>query len=143
MSFISFAVALQTLFSFLFLDFVAIPAIFYVVVAALGINISILRRDGWVFDMGASSQPWYTFYSYFSEHFNELLHIIISRLRIFQISDSLVSERYGKHYLRNLHCELSSIISFAFNICTFYLSLFFNVLHPPLNVPALGKSPLI
>lgn len=50
-----------------FLDFLTIPAIFYIVVTAAGIDISTLRHDGWVFDMGASSQPWYTFYTYFSE----------------------------------------------------------------------------
>lgn len=43
-----------------------IPAIFYVVVAAAGLDISTLRHDGWIFDMGGSSESWYKFYSYFS-----------------------------------------------------------------------------
>lgn len=47
-------------------DFLTIPVIFYIVVAAAHLDISILRREGWVFDMGGSSEPWYKFYSYFS-----------------------------------------------------------------------------
>lgn len=48
-------------------DFISIPAIFYVVVAAAHLDIQKLRDSGWIFDMGGSSETWYKFYSYFSE----------------------------------------------------------------------------
>ena len=37
--------------------------------SAAHIPISTLRENGWVFDMGGSSEPWYKFYSFFSEIF--------------------------------------------------------------------------
>lgn len=48
------------------LDFIIIPLLFYIVVAAARLNLSELRHTGWIFDMGASAhEPWYKFYSYF------------------------------------------------------------------------------
>jgi SulP family sulfate permease len=47
-------------------DFITVPAIFYVVVAAAGLNLTDLRQSRWVFDMGSSArEPWFKFYSYF------------------------------------------------------------------------------
>jgi len=38
------------------------------VVAAAGLDLSELRADGWVFDMGAAGQEsWYKFYSYLGQ----------------------------------------------------------------------------
>ena len=42
-------------------DFCIIPAIFYVVVAAAGLDLGRLRETGWLFDMGVSHEPWYHF----------------------------------------------------------------------------------
>ena len=45
--------------------FCIIPAIFYVVVAAAGLDLGRLRETGWLFDMGVSHEPWYHFYTLF------------------------------------------------------------------------------
>lgn len=52
------------------LDFMLIPLVFYVVVFAAHLDITTLRHDGWVFDLGTSAsasakdQNWWSFYSY-------------------------------------------------------------------------------
>lgn len=48
-------------------DFCIIPAVFYIVVAAAGLDLGTLRSIGWLFDMGTSRDPWYHFYSLFGE----------------------------------------------------------------------------
>ncbi|TDL16311.1 sulfate anion transporter [Rickenella mellea] len=83
--------------------FLAIPAIFYIVVAIARIDIGTLRRTGWVFDMGSSSEPWYTFYSYYD-------------------------------------LKKTSLKALWTTLPTQFALLFFNILHPPLNVPALAVS---
>jgi len=86
------------------LYFLAIPVLFYVVVAAAGIDLWELRRSGWLFDMGTrESEAWYKFYSYFD---------------------------LGAVSYRALWATLP----------TQFALLFFNILHPPLNVPALSVS---
>jgi sulfate permease, SulP family len=52
---------------FSLLDFLVIPAIFYIVIAAAGFNLGELRKAGWIFDMAtdSTSERWYTFYTYF------------------------------------------------------------------------------
>lgn len=50
------------------IDFIMISLVFYVVVLSARINLTNLRKDGWIFDMGSTSEPWYTFYSYYSEY---------------------------------------------------------------------------
>lgn len=46
-------------------DFIAVPIVFYIVVAAAQLNLEDLRRDGWVFEMIGGHEAWYRFYSYF------------------------------------------------------------------------------
>jgi len=46
-------------------DFLAIPVVFYVVVAIARLDVSTLRRAGWLFDMGDINEPWHHFYKYF------------------------------------------------------------------------------
>ena len=46
-------------------DFCIIPAVFYVVVAATGIDLPHLRTAGWLFDMRTSHEPWWHFYTLF------------------------------------------------------------------------------
>lgn len=47
------------------IDFLVIPIIFYIVVAAAQLNLGDLRSDGWLFDMGSGGQDtWYKFYTY-------------------------------------------------------------------------------
>ena len=40
-----------------------VPVVFYVVVAAARLDLGVLREKGWLFDMGASREPWYHFYT--------------------------------------------------------------------------------
>ena len=40
--------------------------LFYITVAAAQLNLTDLRDDGWLFDMGTDEEPWYKFYSYIS-----------------------------------------------------------------------------
>jgi SulP family sulfate permease len=48
--------------------FFVIPIIFYIVVAAARLDLGVLRRAGWLFDMGNSAdRSWYEFYTYFGE----------------------------------------------------------------------------
>ncbi|KAG6841586.1 hypothetical protein C0991_009342 [Blastosporella zonata] len=84
--------------------FLVIPVIFYVIVAALGLDLWDLRRAGWIFDMGTGeSEAWYKFYSYLD----------------------FGSIRFGALWA---------------TMPTQFALLFFNILHPPLNVPALSVS---
>ena len=46
-------------------DFIVIPLVFYIVVAAGGFDLGVLRNDGWLFDIGSTgNEHWYQFYSY-------------------------------------------------------------------------------
>ncbi|KAF7986880.1 hypothetical protein HWV62_12628 [Athelia sp. TMB] len=46
--------------------FLVIPIIFYIVVAAAGLDLDTLRKTGWLFNMGDSGdEKWYDFYSYY------------------------------------------------------------------------------
>ncbi|KZV70927.1 hypothetical protein PENSPDRAFT_578682 [Peniophora sp. CONT] len=83
--------------------FIVIPAVFYVIVAAAHLDLPTLRREGWLFDVAVSSEPWYHFYSYFDftqTHWGAIWATMPTQLAL----------------------------------------LFFNILHPPLNVPALAVS---
>lgn len=46
-------------------DFIFIPVIFYIVVAAARLDLGVLRQNGWLFDMDTSDEPWYRFYTLF------------------------------------------------------------------------------
>ncbi|QRW22937.1 sulfate anion transporter [Rhizoctonia solani] len=83
--------------------FIGIGVIFYIVVAAVGVDIQSLRSGGWVFDVGGSTEPWWHFYTYFDFR---------------QTSWSAI--------WAGMPTQLAL--------------LFFNILHPPLNVPALAVS---
>ncbi|KLO11977.1 sulfate anion transporter [Schizopora paradoxa] len=85
------------------LYFLAIPAVFYIVVASAKLDITSLRHSGWIFDMSASSEAWYKFYSYYS---------------------------FSQTSWKALWATMP----------TQFALLFFNILHPPLNVPALAVS---
>jgi sulfate permease, SulP family len=47
-----------------FLDFLAIPVFFYIIIAIARVDMASLRQNGWVFDIG-QSEPWWKFYTYF------------------------------------------------------------------------------
>ncbi|KAF7972560.1 hypothetical protein HWV62_17676 [Athelia sp. TMB] len=48
------------------LHFLVIPIIFYIVVAAAGLDLDALRKTGWLFNMGDSGdEKWYYLYSYY------------------------------------------------------------------------------
>ena len=91
-------------------DFLMIPAIFYVVVAAAGLDIQTLRETGWVFDMGGSSESWYKFYSYFSKsESTETTRFSIHELTVcvIQVSAKLVSVCFGSQCLLNSPCKFT------------------------------------
>ena len=105
-------------------DFVALPIIFYIVIFAGGFSIDHLRQNGWVFNVGESRDPWYKFYTQFGKFCS---------------------------FVRFCHClQLAVCLSADFRhtswpavwetMPTQVALLFFNVLHPPLNVPALGMA---
>ncbi|EJD50688.1 sulfate anion transporter [Auricularia subglabra TFB-10046 SS5] len=85
--------------------FISICAIFYIVVAIGRLELGMLRREGWVFDLGDAGHgaPWWKFYTYFD---------------------------FGR---TNLYC-------LWITMPTQMALLFFNLLHPPLNIPALAIS---
>ena len=89
-------------------DFMMIPAIFYVVVAAAGLDIQTLRQTGWVFDMGGSSESWYKFYSYFSKP-PETPGFSIHKLTVcvIQASAKPVSVCFGSQCLLNSPCKFT------------------------------------
>ena len=44
-------------------DFLIIPIIFYIVVAAARLDLHTLREEGWLFNTGTARDPWYKFYT--------------------------------------------------------------------------------
>lgn len=44
-------------------DFITIPVIFYIVVAIARLDLTVLRSDGWLFEMDTADEPWYKFYT--------------------------------------------------------------------------------
>ncbi|KAH7102554.1 sulfate anion transporter [Auriculariales sp. MPI-PUGE-AT-0066] len=87
--------------------FIGICTAFYVVVLAFSLDISDLRRDGWVFDLGdaggANGFQWWEFWTFFD-------------------------------------FRRTSWYCLWITMPTQMALLFFNLLHPPLNVPALAIS---
>jgi hypothetical protein len=52
----------------LLIDFIIIPILFYIVLAASGSSIADWREDGWLFDMSnGKDAKWYEFYTYLGE----------------------------------------------------------------------------
>ena len=77
-------------------DFLAIPVLFYIVVAIAHLDVPTLRRAGWLFDMGGTNEPWYHFYMYFgTQHFLELSSL-------FQPCRSLLPAHIWWHLFRPL-----------------------------------------
>jgi SulP family sulfate permease len=54
----------ENLYSFHTSDFLAIPLVFYIVVATGHFDLSHLRETGWLFDVGDADEPWWQFYTY-------------------------------------------------------------------------------
>jgi hypothetical protein len=46
-------------------DFIVIPIVFYIVVAAAHLDLRHLRTSGWLFDMDTADDPWYKFYTFY------------------------------------------------------------------------------
>ena len=46
-------------------DFLIIPAVFYVVILIAGLDLDVLRRERWLFQVARSEEKWYQFYTYF------------------------------------------------------------------------------
>jgi SulP family sulfate permease len=61
-------------------DFMIIPIVFYVVVAAAQLDLGVLRRDGWLFDMaegtGGREDKWYGYHSYLGENVSLVKRLI-------------------------------------------------------------------
>lgn len=91
------------------------------VVAITGFNLSDLRESRWIFNMGASAhEPWFKFYAYFD--FEKVNYSVL---------------------WSTLPTQLALLVWYYFlipNSTDLFCRLFFNVLHPPLNVPALAVS---
>lgn len=111
-------------------------------VAAAQLNLDEVRKAGWLFDpsKGESGEPesWWKFYTYFGEP-NSLS--VQCRER-FTIDIRLEPHPPGPSMVHVTHTVCS--VCFLTAVCRQHLtrrirSLFFNVLHPPLNVPALCK----
>ncbi|KAI0260384.1 sulfate transporter family-domain-containing protein [Gloeopeniophorella convolvens] len=83
--------------------FLVIPVVFYIIVLSTGLDLGMLRKTGWLFEVAQSEEKWYNFYTYFS---------------------------FSKTQWGPLWATLP----------TQFALLFFNILHPPLNVPALAVS---
>ena len=54
--------------------FIAVAAVFYIVILSARISMGALRHNGWVFAAPSSNNPWYHFYSLYGEstHCNTL-----------------------------------------------------------------------
>ncbi|KAG6372058.1 hypothetical protein JVT61DRAFT_8766 [Boletus reticuloceps] len=88
------------------IDFLIIPIVFYIVVAAAQLDLGTLRRDGWLFETTrevGGVDSWYAFYTYYDWRAVQWTPIWTT-------------------------------------LPTQFALLFFNILHPPLNVPALAIS---
>lgn len=53
--------------------FVAVAAVFYIVILSARISMGALRHNGWVFDAPSSNNPWYHFYSLYGEYFDQII----------------------------------------------------------------------
>lgn len=62
-----------------FTDFITIPVMFYLVVAIARLDLSVLRHEGWLFEMNTAEEPWYKFYTFYGK-------LRISLLRFLDLS---------------------------------------------------------
>jgi hypothetical protein len=87
-------------------DFIVIPAMFYIVVLAGRMDLAHLREDGWVFDMGpAGHEPWYKFYSFLGKCFAWFWFLSNEDFHFKQISTLSASGRCGPPSRHNLLCK--------------------------------------
>jgi len=71
------------------------------------LDLGVLRKEGWVFDMGVSEQEsWYKFYSFFGESLPTSFRPQPLNFHDTQILAWFTSDRYGRLSRRNLLCEL-------------------------------------
>ncbi|KAF5347183.1 hypothetical protein D9758_011062 [Tetrapyrgos nigripes] len=101
-------------------DFVIIPVLFYIIVFAGRMDLEELRREGWLFDVGGggegggSGEP--------------------------GDGGGASGEAHWYHFYEYLDLNLIHFKPLWMTLPTQFALLFFNVLHPPLNVPALSVS---
>jgi len=123
-------------------DFIIIPVLFYIIVAAAQLDLGVLRKEGWVFDMGVSEkESWYKFYSFFGESLPtsfrpQPLNQSISTTRRFWLGSLRTDMGDSPDAICFVSCFTAG---FRRELLADGISdrLFFNILHPPLNVPAL------
>ena len=61
------------------LDFIIIPFLFYIAVAAGQLDLTVLRKTGWLFDVATTGEPWYHFYTYLSASPSPFTHTLCER----------------------------------------------------------------
>jgi len=89
------------------IDFIAIPIIFYIVVAVAQVNFTVLRQAGWLFDMSnVAGGSWYEFYTYYGEGFIISTTAGIDARRIGKILEKSKWGLFGLRSQLNLRCEL-------------------------------------
>ncbi|KDQ07140.1 hypothetical protein BOTBODRAFT_180967 [Botryobasidium botryosum FD-172 SS1] len=103
------------------LYFVSIGCIFYLVIAIGHLDISALRSSGWIFDVGDTNVPWWTFYT----HFGTPVSTSSTGLDLTGGGTDLQQTRWD---------------ALLATLPTQFALLFFNILHPPLNIPSLAVS---
>ena len=64
--------------------FIAVAALFYIVVVSAGISMDTLHQKGWAFDAPSSNNPWYHFYTLYGKLW--ILRSANHRLTAYQIS---------------------------------------------------------
>jgi sulfate permease, SulP family len=100
--------------------FIAVGAIFYIVIAATRLDLDVVRDSGWIFKKVESGVPFYNFYTYYGKK----LHPLASETLQLTASDfNIVNwEAIGK------------------TVPTMFALSFFGVIHVPINIPALGVA---
>ncbi len=97
----------------------------------------VLRKNGWVFDVqGGNEAGWYKFYEYFGRQFALSLEMLIQLCLRLHASTFQADMGHFAYAIR----AVSGITRPSALVCLLLCSLFFNILHPPLNVPALCES---
>lgn len=117
------------------IDFIVIPFVFYFVVLAGRFNIQDLRESGWIFTTGGAHDPWYKFYTMFGS--STAFQPVSTRCtyRPIRFESRSMGPLLGHNAYSASFVSLYSFTSVA--TLTPHIRLFFNILHPPLNVPAL------
>lgn len=86
--------------------FIAVVAIFYIVVAAApNLNLAVLRKSGWVFGAPEAGVPFNHFYSYYSECY---LHVETNVANKYQTSRKLIGQHCLRQFLPCSHFHSSA-----------------------------------